>query len=66
MAIMDRYPESHTDAELNDKYPHHIAIPELANVFKREAYRFLPRNAKGKYWRDIILPRDFFHFHRWN
>jgi len=66
MAIMDKYPESNTDAELNTKYPHHIAILELANAFRRETYRFLPKRAEGKYWRMFLFPLDYFHFHRWN
>ena len=65
MALMER-PESHLDAELNENFPHHIAMLELANTFKREAYRFLPRNAEGKFWIFPILPIDFLHFHRWN
>ena len=65
MALMER-PESHLDAELNENYPHHIAMLELANTFKREVYRLLAKSAKGKYWRMLIFPIDFFHFHRWN
>ena len=66
MAIMDKDSESHTDTELNSKYPHLIAIPDVANAFIRESYRFLPERAKRKYWREFMFPADFFHFHRWN
>lgn len=67
MAVMDKYPESHnTDAELNARYPHLIAIPDMANMFRRVNYRFLPRSAKEKYWRFHIFPLDYLHFHRWN
>ena len=67
MAVMDKYPESrNTDAELNARYPHLIAIPELADAFRRENYRFLPMRAKGRYWRIFFFPLDYFHFHRWN
>ena len=65
MALME-HPESHTDAELHARYPHHEANPEVANTFSWTHYRFLARNSEWKYWIFPVPPADFFHFHRWN
>ena len=59
-------PESHTDAELSKKFPHHKANPEVANSFEMETYYFMLRESKGRCWNSLVFPVDFMHFHRWN